>query len=289
MEAQDGRHRYAVAWLDGRARGRAAGRGVVTWGDPATVADLPAAHRASPLVLRPGRTATVPTWAGAPGLVPTAVVALNRLRYRRAPTAGSATAITVDPLDRFLFPLDAVDRWNRLYGRAGFVQYQFVVPFRSPEVVRTALERLHRAGCPPVLAVLKRLGAADPGPLSFPLPGWTLAVDFPTARPGLAGVLDGLDELVAAVGGRVYLAKDARLRPDLVEAMYPGLDRWRTVQRRVDPEGVLTSDLGRRLGLLRSPAAGPGVRGTRRATAAAAEVDPATAAAAVAAPTVGAG
>jgi decaprenylphospho-beta-D-ribofuranose 2-oxidase len=284
MEAEDGRHRYAVAWIDGLARGRSAGRGVVTWGDSATVAEVPPAHRASPLVLSPGRTATVPAWAGAAALAPTAVVVLNRLRYGRAPVAA---ATTVEPLDRFLFPLDAVDGWNRLYGRAGFVQYQFVVPFPSGEVVQVALERLRRAGCPPVLAVLKRLGGADPGPLSFPMPGWTLAVDFPTARAGLAEVLDGLDELVAAAGGRVYLAKDARLRPDLVEAMYPALDRWRAVQRRVDPDGVLTSDLGRRLGLVRSPAAGPGMRAAAAAPATAA-ADPATAAA-VAAPAVGAG
>jgi decaprenylphospho-beta-D-ribofuranose 2-oxidase len=180
------------------------------------------------------------------------VAVLNRLRYRRAPAAETTT---VEPLDRFLFPLDGLDGWNRLYGRAGFVQYQFVVPYASAELVPTALDRLRGAGCPPSLAVLKRLGAADPGPLSFPLPGWTLAVDFPTALPGLAGVLDALDELVAGAGGRVYLAKDARLRPELVGAMYPQLDRWRAVQRDVDPAGVLRSDLGRRLGLV-GPGAG---------------------------------
>jgi decaprenylphospho-beta-D-ribofuranose 2-oxidase len=253
MSAKDGRHRYAVAWLDALATGGATGRGVVSWGDTAGVADLPRRRQASPLATDHRRTVTLPRSAGAAALPGAAVTVVNRLRYCRAPATDVAT---VEALDRFLFPLDAVDGWNRLYGRAGFVQYQFVVPCTSADVVRVALERLRDAGCPPVLAVLKRLGAADPGPLSFPLPGWTLAVDFPAARAGLAGVLDGLDEMVAGAGGRVYLAKDARLRPELVGAMYPGLDRWRAVQRRVDPDGVLTSDLGRRLGLVPASAAG---------------------------------
>jgi decaprenylphospho-beta-D-ribofuranose 2-oxidase len=181
------------------------------------------------------------------------VSVLNRLRYGRAPATDT---IGVEPLDRFLFPLDAVAGWNRLYGRAGFVQHQFVVPYRSADVVGVALDRLRAAGCPPTLAVLKRLGPADPGPLSFPMLGWTLAVDFPAARPGLAAVLDDLDELVAGAGGRVYLAKDARLRPELLPVMYPHLDRWRAVRRRVDPEGILTSDLARRIGLAGPPRPG---------------------------------
>lgn len=262
MAAKDGRHRYAVAWLDATAGGRSTGRGVITWGDPACLADLPRARRRaspsrSPLVVPPRRTVTVPAWAGAAGcaLPGAGVVALNRLRYGRAPATDT---IGVEPLDRFLFPLDAVAGWNRLYGRAGFVQHQFVVPYRSAEVIRMALERFRAAGCPPALAVLKRLGTADPGPLSFPMPGWTLAVDFPAARPGLAAVLDDLDELVAGAGGRVYLAKDARLRPELLPVMYPNLDRWRAVKRRVDPDGILTSDLARRLRLAGSPGNGGG-------------------------------
>jgi decaprenylphospho-beta-D-ribofuranose 2-oxidase len=246
LDAESGRHRYAVAWLDGLAKGRATGRGVVAWGDHAGADDVLPARRVGNR-----RTVAVPAWL--PGLrVPgPAVAALNRARYSRSPASDT---VSVEPLDRFLFPLDALDGWNRLYGRTGFVQYQFVVPFGAGDLVAVALRRLRDAGCPPFLAVLKRMGAADPGPLSFPMPGWTLALDVPTAAAGLAGVLDDLDELVAGAGGRVYLAKDARLRPELVGAMYPGLDRWRETQRAVDPAGVLTSDLGRRLGLVRSRA-----------------------------------
>ena len=250
MACEDGRYAYAVAWLDGLAPGRATGRGVLSRGDHAAASDLPPRLRAAPRDTRRGRAVAFPEWLPAAPPPATAVAALNRLRYLRAPATDVST---LEPLDRFFFPLDAVEGWNRVYGRRGLVQYQFVVPFSAADLVRVALERLRDAGCPPLLAVLKRLGRGTPGPLSFPMPGWTLALDFPAARPGLAGVLDELDALVAEAGGRVYLAKDGRLRPELLQAMYPHLDRWRETKAAVDPDGVLTSDLGRRLGLVAAP------------------------------------
>ena len=102
----------------------------------------------------------------------------------------------------------------------------------------------------PALAVLKHLGPGNDAPLSFPIEGWTLAVDFPAVVDrALGGFFDTLDQRVAAVGGRVYLAKDARMRAEMVPLMYPRIDAWREVQARVDPAGMLTSDLDRRLGL----------------------------------------
>jgi len=155
-----------------------------------------------------------------------------------------------EPLHSYFFPLDRVGQWNRAYGRRGFVQYQFVVPGRAADAVRAAFDRI--SPLPVALAVLKRLGPGGGGLLSFPIEveGWTLAVDIPAGAEGLAETLDAVDALVAAAGGRVYLAKDARLRPELLPLMYPEIDRWREIRHAVDPGRRFRSDLAERLGLL---------------------------------------
>ncbi|WP_206341824.1 FAD-binding oxidoreductase [Streptomyces ureilyticus] len=246
LTATDHRYRYSVAWIDLLARGTSLGRSVLTRGDHAPVDALPARARRDPLAFRPLRLPAAPSLVPDGLLGRTTVGLFNELWYRKTPRARVGA---LQKISAFFHPLDGVPHWNRLYGRGGFVQYQFVVGYGQEGAVHRIVHRISRRRCPSFLAVLKRFGEGDPGWLSFPVPGWTLALDLPANLPGLGAFLDELDEEVAAAGGRVYLAKDARLRPELLAAMYPRLDEFRALRAELDPAGVFTSDLSRRLGL----------------------------------------
>ncbi len=241
----DTTHTYTVAWVDLLARGASLGRGVITSGEHARLADLDQRRVSDPYRFDPRARLSVPDLVPSQLLNAATVAAFNEAWYRRAPRQRTRE---IQSIPAFFHPLDGVRNWNRLYGSRGFTQYQFVVPDAAVDALRSVVERLAASRAPGFLAVLKRFGPQGPGLLSFPIAGWTLAVDVP-ARPRLASLLEELDDLVAAAGGRVYLAKDARMHRRHLPRMYPNLDRWRTIRDRHDPAGHLTSDLDRRLDL----------------------------------------
>ena len=205
-----------------------------------------AAPEGDPLALHPTPRLGVPTWF--PDLLVNGLTAriFNELYYHRQWRQSTEGVVHYDP---FFYPLDAVADWNRVYGRRGFLQYQFAVPFENGvEVLGRVMDRLGRIGPGSTLAVLKTFGPQD-GILSFPMPGFTLAMDYPAGNSGLLAALNEITDMLVAAGGRVYLAKDAIVSRQQFEPMYPRLDEFRQIRRCCDPEGVFRSLQSDRLGL----------------------------------------
>lgn len=226
---------HRVAWLDCTATGARFGRGVLFAGDTAPrggygtdIADPPV------LPLRPG----IALLNGCTMRV------FNALRY-----AAARDGRRISPMMRFLCPLDAVVGWNALYGAAGMLQHQSVLPkAQAAAGIKEMLRRIAASGTRPFLAVLKEFGPADGGPLSFPIEGYSLALDFGRS-PAAVGLMHELDDMVCGMGGRIYLAKDAVMRPSTFRAGYPQWQAFEELRRRYGATGRFASAQSLRLGL----------------------------------------
>jgi FAD/FMN-containing dehydrogenase len=217
-------HGYTVAWVDALARGAGLGRGLYMRGNPSAPR---AGDRPPGLDLRWSVPADLPSFA----MGRATVTAFNAVYYRRQLRRLVRARTSYVP---FFYPLDAVGRWNRLYGRRGFHQYQCVLPPQaSRDGMREILRLISRSGQGSFLAVLKTFGdRPSPGWLSFPRPGTTLALDFPNRGESTLKLFAELDRVVAATGGALYPAKDGRLPAAQFRAQHPD---WERFARLVDP------------------------------------------------------
>lgn len=230
---------YRVAWVDSLASGKSLGRGVVTLARHAKREHLPPSLQPAPLQYIPSTALSIPPLPF-PLINRWTVKIFNELFYRKK-------GREIETIPSLFFPLDQIGCWNHLYGKGGFIQYQAALP--TDQALRGFTKILdHLREKSPCLAVLKAFGEPLPALLSFPIQGFTLALDMAISSP-LFSLLDHLDQIVLEHGGRIYLAKDARMKADVFQAMYPRYSQFQQIKRGADPENLMRSELSKRLHL----------------------------------------
>lgn len=241
---------YSVAWIDCLQTGKAMGRSILMCGNFAPPEILEAARRKQPYASARKKQLTVPFNFPALALNPLSVKLFNTLYYGKAPRGATQGIVSCNT---FFYPLDAINCWNRIYGKRGFTQYQFVLPKEAgAEGLPKILHRIAKSGSGSFLAVLKLFGGQTviPGNISFPTEGYTLALDFPISSR-LFPLLDQLDAMVLDYGGRHYLTKDARLAAATFRKGYGKLlDDFLAVKTAWDPQNKFTSTQAQRLELV---------------------------------------
>ncbi len=226
---------YTVAWIDCLKKGKYFGRSILTVGEHAALNDLATKQKENPLRFPAKKKITFPFNLPAWVLNTFTVKAFNFLYY----TKNFKKEIdSIVPYEPFFYPLDAIMNWNRMYGKKGFVQYQFVLPPEGKQGLIEIMNRISDKGMGSFLTVLKALGKQE-SMISFCREGYTLALDFPL-RNGVLEFLDELDEIVLKYGGRLYITKDARMKPGMLKG-YPELDKFKSIIKKYDPDGKIRS------------------------------------------------
>lgn len=238
---------YSVAWIDCVAKGKNLGRGILLLGEHASVSDLKKdSHKKSPLVLKNKRKLNVPLFFPNFALNKLSINIFNFLYYNKSAKGAQDSVIDYNI---FFYPLDAVNNWNRIYGRRGFTQYQFAVPKSvGTRGVREIVQRISDNGMGSFLAVLKTFGPANENYISFPMEGYTLALDFPMKK-NLLPFFDDLDRLVEGFGGRLYTTKDVRMSGPFFKSGYPFINKFLSVRKKYKADRKFKSIQSERLGI----------------------------------------
>ncbi len=238
---------YSSAWFDVISPEPKLGRSTISRGSLATLEQL---EELAPKLAKDPLKFNAPQLMTVPDIFPN--FTMNKLSLMAIGEAyylmGAPARNQVKNLTQFYQPLDLIGEWNRGYGSNGFLQYQFVVPTDAVEPFKDIIRDMQRSGHYSALNVFKLFGPGNKAPLSYPMPGWNVCVDFPI-KPGLGAFLDDLDKRVMEFGGRLYLAKESRTSAENFHKMYPGLEGWLKTRNDIDPTGVFASDMSRRLEL----------------------------------------
>ncbi|WP_287863126.1 FAD-binding oxidoreductase [Corynebacterium sp.] len=238
---------YSSAWFDAISPEPKLGRAAISRGSLATLDQL---KEYAPKLAKDPLKFNAPQLMTVPDIFPSftmnklSMVAIGELWWLKSGKYRNQ----VQNLTQFYQPLDLIGEWNRGYGSKGFLQYQFVVPTEAVEPFKEIIRDIQSSGHYSALNVFKLFGEGNKAPLSYPMPGWNVCVDFPI-KPGLGAFLDDLDRRVMEFGGRLYLAKESRTSAENFHKMYPGLPGWLATRKRIDPTGVFASDMSRRLEL----------------------------------------
>ncbi|MBN9643678.1 FAD-binding protein [Corynebacterium mendelii] len=238
---------YSSAWFDAISAPPTLGRAAISRGSLATLAQL---EELAPKLAKDPLKFNAPQLVTVPDIFPSftmnklSMIAIGQLWWIKSGTYRDQ----VQNLTQFYQPLDLIGEWNRGYGSKGFLQYQFVVPREAVEPFKEIVRDIQKSGHYSALNVFKLFGEGNRAPLSYPMPGWNVCVDFPIKK-GLGQFLDNLDQRVHEFGGRLYLAKESRTSAEMFHSMYPEMDAWLKTRNDIDPNGVFASDMSRRLEL----------------------------------------
>lgn len=238
---------YSSAWFDAISPEPKLGRAAISRGSLATLDQL---KELAPKLAKDPLKFSAPQLVTVPDIFPN--FTMNKLTMKAVGQAwwlkSGEYRDQVQNLTQFYQPLDLIGEWNRGYGSRGFLQYQFVVPREATSELKSIVRSIQASGHYSALNVFKLFGEGNRAPLSFPMPGWNICVDFPI-KPGLGHFLDELDKRVLDFGGRLYLAKESRTSAEKFHQMYPQMQSWLDTRNEIDPTGVFASDMSRRLEL----------------------------------------